>query len=181
MPRARRTLFATAAIALAVPAASSAQPIDAQLQGTFTLSGRVTAAAGVHGEHVGQAVSRTWTFTPVCSIGICATVTLVRQRAGGTDTLKLHRHGTGNYDGRGRFYAPLQCGRRVYQHGEAVPFTVTVRITAATQTTAGPVASAITATYTNLKRTNLTPCVVPPSHDAAVYSGVLSSQSPAGT
>jgi hypothetical protein len=181
MERARRTLFATAAIALLAPAASAAQPIDEQLQGTFALSGRVTVAAGVHGEHVGQAVSRTWTFTPVCSIGVCARVRLVRQRAGGTDTLKLHRHGTGNYVGSGRFYAPLQCGGRVYQRGEAVPFTVTVRITAATQTTAGPVASAIKATYTNLTRTNLTPCVVLPSHDAAVYSGVLSSQSPAGT
>ena len=111
---------------------------------------------------------------------MCATVRLTRQRAGGTDELALHRRRPGYYSGSGRFYAPLNCAGVIHQRGEAVPFTITAQITATTASASGRIASRIRTTYTNRKRINLTPCVLPPAHDAAVYHGSLSSQSPAG-
>lgn len=161
----------------AVPASS--QPVAARLAGTFDLTGRVTAAFHVAGETRGQKVSRTWTFTPRCAAGPCAKVMLARQRARGTDTLKLHQTTPGSYTGTGSFYAPLQCANRIYNRGEHVPFTITVRITATTSSAGGVYATAISATYTNRQRINLTPCVMPPSHDAATYKGTLSSGAPA--
>jgi hypothetical protein len=171
-------LAAVAIAAVAPAAASGAQ--DARLQGTFALTGRITTAVKVPGEHRGQTISRLWTFTPACSASSCATVRLARRRAGGTDRLSLHRRTPGYYTGAGRFYAPLSCAGVIEQRGEVVPFTITVRITATAPSPSGVVATRIRATYTNRKRTNLTDCVLPPSHDAASYHGSLSSQAPAG-
>jgi hypothetical protein len=169
--------FAVAGASLLTPAAAASQGTDARLQGTFALTGRVTVAVAVPGEHRGQTVSRRWTFTPACSAPVCATVRLRRQRAGGTDKLVLHRRSAGYYSGAGRFYAPLNCGGQIVRQGETVPFTVTVRITATTPSPGGPIASRLRATYTNRKRLNRTNCVLPPSRDAAAYHGQLSSQS----
>jgi hypothetical protein len=140
---------------------AAAQPAP-QLQGTFQMTGTVTVATNVRGEHVGQVVHRTWTFTPSCSAAPCATVILVRQRANGTDRLRLHKDGPHFYTGTGRFYAPLRCTGRVYRPGQAVPFTITVHVTATGQ---------LRATYLNRARINLTPCIGALGHDAARYTG----------
>jgi hypothetical protein len=167
--------LALVALALSAPAASG-QPSPAPLQGTFAMSGHVTVAVHVKGEHAGQSISRMWTFTPLCSATPCGSVSLTRSRLGGSDTLTLALQPSGNYIGTGRFYAPLRCRGRVRARGEAVPFTITVQITATTRTSAGAlVTTGIAATYTNRKRTNLTRCVALPSYDSATYVGTLTT------
>jgi hypothetical protein len=168
-----------AGIALAtvsiVPALARAQATpslgSARLDGQFQLNGRVIKAVRIRGEHVGQRVLRTWKFTANCPSGQCSSVTLVRQRVSGTDTLTLNRISPGYYEGNGKFYVPLRCGRRKYRRGESVPFKIQVRVRAA-QTMGGVLmATRITATYTNRVRRNLTPCVAFPGHDKAFYHG----------
>lgn len=173
------------------PAAASAPLAAARLDGTFQLAGHVTVAVDIRGEHAGQRVKRSWTFTPRCPVGACNTIKLVRSRTNGKDTLVLHRQAPASYVGTGSFYAPLRCAGHIYRRGESVPFKVVVRITAAAANTHGVVvATRIKASYTNRSRTNLTACVAVPGHDAATYSGSLaqspssggvSGQSPAGS
>jgi hypothetical protein len=162
-------LLATAGLS----ASASAQPPapDAPLRGSFQMSGKVTAARDVRGEHVGQLVVRTWTFTPQCSIAPCASIQLTRGRASGTDTLTLERTGPETYAGSGLFYAPLRCSGRIYARGQEIPFRITVRVTA----TNGTAVSAISATYVNRERTNLTPCIGVLGHDSARYVGQLAA------
>lgn len=175
------TLVLAAASACAVFAAPApAQPpiVPAQqLQGSFQMSGTVTVALNIPGEFVGQPVTRSWTFTPLCPTAPCATVELVRQRATGTDTVVLHSIGPKAYTGAGQFTAPLRCSGRFYRPGETVPFTITVRVRATQPEAAGPVpaASAITATYLNSSRVNLTPCIGILGHDSAHYTGQLAA------
>jgi hypothetical protein len=96
--------------------------------------------------------------------------------------LTLHRRAPGYYSGKGIFDAPARCGGRTYPRGEAVPFKITVRITATTRAGAAVVASRIKATYRNRSRVNRTPCVKLPAHDAAKYRGRLVTLTPpAGT
>jgi hydroxyacyl-ACP dehydratase HTD2-like protein with hotdog domain len=98
---------------------------------------------------------------------------LVRHRANAADTVTLQRRAPGEYAGMGLFYAPLRCKRRIFTKGELVPYTLDLHITAAQVFANVDTATAITATYTNRARVNLTPCVVAPSHDAARYDGHL--------
>ncbi len=156
----------------AVPASAVPVPPGPRLEGTFLMAGRVSAATRIPGEHVGQTVLRTWTFIASCPVGTCISAVLVRTRGSGRDTLTLRRRSTGSYTGSGRFYAPLRCGAKRYPRGELVPFTITVRIIAAT---AGPrpTATRLRAGYTNRSRTNLTRCVSVLGHDAAAYHGHL--------
>jgi hypothetical protein len=137
-----------------------------QLQGTVQMTGTVTAAKNVRGEHVGQVVQRAWTFTPLCSTAPCDTVRLDRQRARGTDTLTLHAVGRNTYSGAGQFLAPLRCAGRIYPGGQAVPFQITVRVGATGH---------LSATYVNRVRLNLTPCIGVLGHDAARYTGQLAA------
>jgi hypothetical protein len=171
----RFVLTAVVALVLApsAPVALGSTP-PARLQGAFAMTGRITTAVHIPGEHRGQIVSRAWTFTPLCSAGACRRVSLTRSRAGGADTLTLTRR-HGQYVGNGRFYAPLNCGGTVNPQGELVPFTITVHVMAKAQTSSGLVATAIRATYSNRARTNLTNCVLLPTHDAARYTGKLSA------
>jgi hypothetical protein len=90
-------------------------------------------------------------------------------RANGTDTLTLQQNRAGTYAGSGLFYAPLRCSGRVYPRGQKIPFRITVRVTA----TNGTTATAISATYVNRKRLNLTPCIGVLGHDSARYVGLL--------
>jgi hypothetical protein len=161
----RRALFAVVVLAATAASApgAAAQPVP-PLQGAVQMTGTVTVAKNVRGEHVGQVVQRTWTFQPLCPSAPCGTVQLVRQRAGGTDTLTLHQTGPEMYAGAGRFYAPLRCAGRIYNPGQAVPFKITVRISATGQ---------LSATYVNRSRLNLTPCLGVLGHDSARYSGQL--------
>ncbi len=153
--------------------ADPARPPPARLEGTFSMAGRVTVAHHVAGEHVGQHVSRVWTFTPLCPTGPCPTVQLVRARATGTDTVVLDRQSDGSYTGKGRFYLPLRCAGRPYLKGELVPFKITVKVTRTATVGGVVVAQSLTASYRNRVRKNLTPCVAVLGHDAASYSGTL--------
>ncbi len=163
----------TVLAAAGLSTSASAQPLapNPVLRGSFQMSGRVTAAYDVRGERVGQLVTRTWTFNPLCSTGPCASVQLVRGRSGGTDTLTLQQTGPDAYAGSGLFYAPLRCSGRIYARGQEIPFRIAVRITATT----GTDASAISATYVNRERTNLTPCIGVLGHDSARYTGQLAA------
>jgi hypothetical protein len=166
---------AVAAATLTAPAL--AQPIAPaqQLQGTFQMTGTLTVAQNVRGEHTGEVVQRAWTFTPLCATGPCATVRLARQRAARINALLLHAIAPDTYAGTGRFYAPLGCSGRIYRPGQAVPYTITVHVTAVTQSAAGPVASGLSATYVNRSRINLTPCIGVLGHDSASYTGQLAT------
>jgi hypothetical protein len=173
-PGMRRRLVRAAFLAAALASGAFTAGAGAQtpvppslLTGTFQMSGTVTVAQNVRGEHVGQAVTRTWTFTPQCAAAPCPTVQLVRQRATGSDTLILHHIPSGGYKGAGTFLAPLRCSGHVYPGGELIPFKIMVRVTASTN----GVASAITATYVNRTRVNRTPCLGVLGHDAARYTG----------
>ena len=166
--------FAAAVPAAAAPQRAAAQPASTQarLEGTFELTGRVTVAHHIRGEHIGEFVNRTWMFTPLCATGACAQIRLVRGRATGTDALILTQTAPGHYAGAGRFFAPLKCAGKVYAAGVEVPFRINVQITVTTTATDGTtVASAISATYVNKSRLNLTRCVIVLGHDSARYSG----------
>jgi len=157
----------------AVAAAPSAPASNARLAGSFAMSGRVTVASDVPGERPGRAFHRSWAFSSQCGAAQCPTVTLRRDRAGGTDTLTLGRRSAAYYVGSGSFYAPVRCGSRIYPRGALVPFTIAVRITAATPFGSLALATDIRATYVNHARRNLTPCVAALGHDAARYLGAL--------
>jgi hypothetical protein len=145
----------------------------ARLQGLFHVTGVVTAAVRVPGEHRGEHVSRTWAFIPSCpAAGVCPTIRLVRTRANGIDKLVLHRRRPDFYSGVGAFVAPARCGGRLYRHGEQVPFRITVRITAAVVQGTAIQATRFDASYRNRVRTGLTRCVSIPSYDSARYVGV---------
>ena len=163
MTRSRaRALFAMAAVASVASAAgagaAAAQPApgtEARLAGTFQVTGHVTVAHDVRGEHAGEIVQRVWTFTPLCLTGPCAQVRVFRGRANATDTVILTQTSPGHYSGTGRFFAPLKCAGTVYSTGEEVPFQLKVQITGSTTLTDGTVlASQISATYVNKSRVN---------------------------
>jgi hypothetical protein len=177
-PAATAATALLAATGLAYPHAASAA-IDGRLQGIFAMTGVVTRAEHVPGEHKGQHVRRTWTFQSSCATGPCAQITLLRERTGGaSDTLVLHRTARGTFVGTGSFPVPLRCGRRKYPHGGDASVRIAVRIVkvAIVQTT--PFATAISATYSNPKRVNHTPCGGMLGRDGARYRGPLSSVLP---
>jgi hypothetical protein len=168
------TLLAGAA---AAPAAGAGTLAQARLQGAFAMNGRVTDAVNAGGEHVGETIRRAWTFASTCPTGACATVALKRARNRAdpplTDQLTLHRRSPGYYTGTSTFLAPQRCAGVRYRKGEAVPFTITVRITAAQTIGDQVLATRVRAFYRNPKRVGLTHCVTPPAHDAARYTGRL--------
>jgi hypothetical protein len=140
----------------------------------------VTAAVRVRGEHRGEVVHREWSFTPeACRANVCRRLRLTRTRAAGRrSTLTLRRTGRGRYAGRGLFYVALRCLGRTYPRGSAVPYSITVTVTRTTAVQGVRFARRIRATYTNLARSDDTPCPLGPSHDAARYSGRAGSPAP---
>lgn len=162
----------------AAPAAGGAGLLaSARLEGVFAMSGLVTEAVNAGTEHRGERVHRTWTFSSLCPSGACATVALKRTRSPSdparTDQLVLRRSSPGFYRGTATFIAPMRCGGRRYAKGEAVPFSITVRVTAATTIGDQVLASSVRAFYRNRRRVGLTRCVTAPAHDAARYMGRL--------
>ena len=134
------------------------------------------AAVRVRGEHLGQIVSRHWTFAGrSCVKSVCHQLTLHRQRSADRyDNLVLTRVGTGRYSGRSQFYAGLRCRGHTYPRGERVPYRITVRVTQTVTIQGLEFARRLTATYTNLRRIDRTRCPIGPSHDAARYTGIAS-------
>jgi hypothetical protein len=169
------------ALAFAASSATAQDPAPrARLQGTFAMTGRVTKVVDVFGEHVGQRVQRTWTFTPACPVHACRRVTLKRERSGQKilDTVELSRQPSGLYVGHGHFWVPLRCQGHVVAHGGRATETITVQVTQTTKVGTIVFATAIRATYDNPKRVNLTACPGGIGHDAARYHGQLTSQLP---
>jgi hypothetical protein len=163
----------------AFPAAAH---VHFRLVGEFVMSGRITAAHAVPGEHVGEHVTRTWTFVAPCPTGQCSTEKLVRARETGQDKVTLMRPKAGVYShwvGRGSFYAPLMCGSKVYPRGERAFFEIKVRILRAPLINGMQNATVIKASYSSYRRTNRTRCVSALGHDAAVYMGTLVMPAPA--
>jgi hypothetical protein len=177
----RRAIALTAAVVASAAPAAAAKPslfAGARLEGEFSMQARITVAKNVVREHVGEGLGRTWTFRPSCASGACAQIQLVRNRAGGADVLTLDETTPGSYAGSGLFYAPLSCAGKTYLQGESVPFRITVTITG--ESPFG-FATAVTATYVNPSRRNLTRCVDIPGHDAATYTGQLGAPKTGGT
>jgi len=157
---------------LALPASAH---VHARLQGHFTMTGRITSARDVPGEHVGERVNRVWDFVAPCPAGQCATEKLVRPRAIGVDRLRIERKHRmfGSWSGKGSFYAPLRCGSRTYRRGERVRYEITVRITGAAIVNGVRVVTSVKARYRQSERRNRTPCFATLGHDAAVYTGTI--------
>jgi hypothetical protein len=163
---------------VATPAAGGVGLLaSARLQGVFAMSGRITEAVNAGGEYPGEVVRRAWTFTSSCPAGSCPTVTLVRTRNRAvpplTDQLVLRRRSPGFYSGTATFLAPVRCAGRWYAKGEAVPFSITVRVTAAQTVGTQVLATRVRAFYRNPRRIGLTECLSAPARDAARYAGTL--------
>lgn len=161
-------------------APSQAELTPLRLQGTFAMRGTLTAVDNVYGEHQGQRVSRTWTFSPRCTTGDCRRVILKRRRSGRhiLDVVTLTRRAPNLYTGQGRFWVALRCAGRVVRRGGLATETISVRITRSAIVGTTRFATAVTATYDNPHRTNLTRCPGGIGHDAARYQGRLASPLP---
>jgi hypothetical protein len=177
----RGLVTVTVTVAVVVPGGTGTVPAraavagvaDARIATTYVMHGRITTAVRVRGEHRGQLVRRRWTFAGrSCSGDVCQRLALRRQRsANHYDRLMLSRVGVGSYAGSGRFYAGLRCRGRRYPRGLVVPYRITVQVAQAVPVEGIVFASALTATYTNLRRIDRTRCPIGPSHDAAGYLG----------
>jgi hypothetical protein len=182
----RRAGLATLAALSLIGAPAAADPVApallaaARLEGFWTVSGVVTKAVNVPGERPGDLVTRTWAFEPPCPTGACPTLTLVRQRSAGYDTVELNSTGPGVYVGIGSFYAPARCRRTLFRKGELVSYTVRVTITGVAQQPDGSVlATTFSATYRNPRRIGLTRCYSAPAYDSASYTAAPASPPPA--
>jgi hypothetical protein len=166
-------------IALSVSAASAAG-INARVHGTFSMRARVTAAVNVRGERAGEVLHRRWVITSSdCRRNICRRLHLDRQRSDHRySRVTLVRTGAGRYRGTGAFESALSCQGRVSPQGSRAVYSITMRVTAATSIGGVRFARRIAATYENRKRTDTTRCPLGPSHDAARYSGRVTSHLP---
>ncbi len=164
-------------VPLALPAPA---PPHIRLDGEFKMTGRVTVAHDVPGEHAGERVTRRWEFMAPCPEGQCTIERLIRSRAAGQDKVKLKRKRRvfSHWVGKGSFYAPIRCGSRIYKRGERVRFTIKVRITGVTMVDGAPVATSVKASYASYRRTNRTRCFAVLGHDAAAYTGTLITPAP---
>ena len=172
--------IATGAL-LALAATPAVAATRARLDGTFAMRGRLTVVDNIRGEHRGQRIQRSWSFAPHCGRGVCNRVTLTRRRGGQhkLDVLILTQRRAGVYVGRGRFWVALACAGSTLARGGIAYETITVRVTRAQTIGSTPFATAVTASYSNPSRANLTRCPGGIGHDAAKYKGRLSSTLPA--
>jgi PKD repeat protein len=142
--------------------------------------GQLTFVQNVKGEHRGQRVQRTWFFIAKCPTGSCQRVTLVRKRSGRhiRDVVVLKRRHQNQYVGAGKFWIALKCAGQVIEQGGQASERIMVRVTRTMLVGTTPVAIGIKATYQNPSRVNLTKCPGGIGHDAASYSGSLTSPAP---
>ena len=150
------------------------------MQGTFTMRVVVTQAIGVRGEHRGERLTRTWRIRSTgCDRDACRTLHLRRTLSRGrTERISLHRRPDGTYVGRGAFPIALSCRGRLYRRGSRARYTIRLRVTASRTVGGIRFARHIRASYANPSRTDSTPCLLAPSHDAARYTGRLRSRLP---
>jgi PKD repeat protein len=181
----RALLLAWAAVLLLAPNAgagtggtSPGGGSAARLQGAWTMKGKITRADNVRGERKGQKVKRSWTFTPNCSTGPCSKVVLRRERSNKqVDKVTLKRSGS-TYKGSGKFYVRLKCNGKTYRHGGIAYYSIKVRVTKSTTVQNQTFASAISASYSNSRRVNKTPCTGSIGRDAGTYSGKYTVAAP---
>jgi hypothetical protein len=175
--RVKGAQWAAAAAGLAALAGASvagaADPVDARLDGQFRMTGKITRADHVRGEHEGQTVKRNWEFTSKCDVGPCDSVVLHRHRgAKKVDRLVLDRKDPGEYAGKGRFFFPIRCAGRVHKKGGEARVKIEVTVTAATLADGQLAASEVRAKYTNPRRINHTQCTNGSlGRDGASYTG----------
>ena len=144
----------------------------ARLQGTWTMSAKVTRADGVRGERKGQKFKRRWTFTSSCASGPCSSVVLRRERSSRQfDKLTLKRLSAAGYKGSGKFFIPLKCNGRTYKRGGIAYYNLGLTITQSKTVQGKAFASAIKATYNNTRRVNKTPCGGSLGRDGGSYAG----------
>jgi PKD repeat protein len=181
----RLALVATCALLLLAPDAiagtgGTAPGSAARLQGTWAMSGKVTRADNVRGEHKGQRLNRKWTFTSSCASGACSKVSLRRERSNNQfDKLTLKRSGSSAYTGSGKFYVRLKCNGRTYNRGGIAYYTIRLSVTKSSTVQSKRFATRISAAYNNTKRVNKTPCAGSIGRDAGTYTGKLTSAVPA--
>jgi PKD domain len=175
-----RAALVTLAMIAGGAATAHAQVAPVRLQGTFRMAGTVTTADDVFGEHQGQRVRRTWNLIPQCGGVRCRRVLLERRRSGRhiRDAVMLARQPSGLYLGQGSFSVPLRCAGQVESRGGLATETITVRVTGTQLVGTTRFATAISATYTNPSRVNLTRCPGAIGHDAARYNGHLAGPLP---
>ncbi len=154
---------------------------DALIRGTFVMRGVITHAVNVAGERPGERVRRKWDIHPVgCVDSACTRLQVVRNRGAVRDSyVVLQRVGAGSYEGSGAFWVGLSCLGRRYSLGSRAPYTVDLQVTQRRLIGSVWYATRVHATYTNLSRTDGTPCPLDGASDAASYSGKLSSRLPA--
>jgi PKD repeat protein len=86
--------------------------------------------------------------------------------------------GVNAYAGRGKFFVALRCGGRTYPRGGIAYTRVRLVVRLATTVQATPFATAVSASYSNPRRVNRTPCPGSIGRDAGTYSGRLASPLP---
>ena len=180
MNQARHVVVIVLAVLATGAASAQAHVAPVRLQGTFSMRGQVTTDDDVFGERPGERVQRAWSFFPQCANAICRRVLLKRRRSGRhiLDQVMLTRQPSGLYVGHGSFWVPLSCAGVLDAHGGLATETITVQITRTQLVGTTPFATAITATYTNPSRENLTRCPGSIGHDAAAYTGHLATPLP---
>jgi hypothetical protein len=172
---------AAGAVAVAGARTQPAGLADARVQGSFAVTGTVSAAVNVSGEHRGQRFSRVWSIrSGGCRAGACARVLLRgRLTAVRQVTLTLSRVGPGRYRGSGSFDVAQSCAGHVIGDGRRGAYTVTLSVTQRTERNGLSYATALSAWYTNPSRSNRTSCVLKPAHDAARLTARLTGGLPA--
>ena len=168
-------------IAWGRPGPGAPYPVgDAVVRGTFEMSGVITAAVNIPGERPGEHVRRTWTIHPVGCVGsACGRLLVVRNRGAVQNSyVVLRRVGPGSYQGSGVFWVGLRCLGRSYRLGSRVPYTIELEVTQRRLIGSVQYATRVYATYTNLSRSDGTPCPLGAASDAASYSGSLVSRLP---
>ncbi len=167
-------------LGLALAPSAGAQHAPIALDGTFAMHGTVTAAVHVRGERRGQHIRRTWQFAPNCGQAACPAVELFRLRGSRklSDVVILRRTGPTHYVGHGHFWVALYCARKLRSHGGRASETIAVHVLHAALVNGTWYATSIRATYVNPLRVNRTRCPGGIGHDAAVYTGTLSSPLP---
>ncbi len=153
---------------------------DALVKGTFIMRGVITHAVNVAGERPGEHVRRTWAIRSVtCADSACSRLQVVRNRGSVQDSyVVLWRVAPGSYQGSGAFWVGLSCLGRRYSLGSRAPYTIDLQVTQRRLIGSVWYATRVHAAYTNLSRTDATPCPLGGASDAASYSGRLTSRLP---
>jgi hypothetical protein len=153
----------------------------ALVRGTFMMRGVITQAVNVAGERLGEQVRRRWIVHPVGCLGSsCMRLQVVRNRGAVQNSyVVLRRVGPGSYQGSGVFWVGLRCLGRSYRLGSRAPYTIALEVTQRRLIGSVWYATRVYATYTNLSRSDGTPCPLDGASDAASYRGVLFSRLPA--